>query len=227
MTIDRSTLPPNVRRWLDLSFPSDIPMPKRVFNMQEGEIDIRGNWIPFTAKTTYERQPITFVWKARININAGMWVIAEDGHDNKGGWGGSKLWGIIPIGGRKDPEVFRMQLVRNLAELPWIPQFALALPNLEWNDTNDSTFEVRTIIGDQEISISFELNGENEIIRASGKRHYDVPNGFVEVPWYYDFSDYRSYDSVRIPTSAVATYEKSDGQWVYWRGIITSLVSES
>jgi len=220
MTTDRFALPVNVRRWLDHSFPSDMPIPKRIINTQEGEIDVRDKWVPFTADTVYDRDLFAFVWRARLKVLPGMWVVAEDGHDGEKGWGGSKLWGIIPMGGRTDSEVFRMQLIRSLAELPWIPQFALAIPGLEWKDTNDNSFEVRTVVGNQEVSVSFKLNRDNEITQASSKRHYDVPDGFVEVPWRVDFSDYREFGSVRFPASAVATYEKSDGQWVYWKGKI-------
>jgi hypothetical protein len=68
-----------------------------------------------------------------------------------------------------------MQLVRSLGELPWTPGFVLAMPKLTWDNTSDTTFEVRTDAGNQAISVSFELNGEDEIVRASGLRYYDVP----------------------------------------------------
>lgn len=130
------------------------------------------------------------------------------------------------MGGRRGPEVTRMQLVRSLAELPWKPQFALAQPELKWSDTGDTTFQVRTATGNQEISVSFELNRDGEIVGASSNRHYDVPDGFIEAPWRYDFSDHREYEGIRIPASAVATYEKADGPWEYWRGRITSMRPE-
>ncbi len=34
MTIERSALPANVRRWLDRSFPSDAPVPSTISNTQ-------------------------------------------------------------------------------------------------------------------------------------------------------------------------------------------------
>jgi hypothetical protein len=226
MPINRSSLPPNVRRWLDRSLPADAPLPHRILNTQAGEMDIRGKWSPFTAKTLNQIQPFTFVWKARFNMLPGVWLIAEDGHDGERGWGSAKLWGVIPMGGRKTPEVFAMQLVRDLAELPWKPQFALAIPALQWRDTGDTTFEVRAVKGNQDISVRFELDGEDQVIRASGKRYYDVPDGFVKAPWHYDFSDHRDHGGMHIPTSAVATYAKPDGPWTYWRGKITSVVLE-
>jgi hypothetical protein len=226
MTIDRSSLPPNVRRWLDRSLPADAPIPDRILNEQEGEMDIRGKWMPFTAETRYQAQPPAFVWKARFSMLPGVWLIAEDGHDEERGWGGAKLWGIVPMGGRKGPEVSAMQWVRSLAKVPWKPQFALAVPTLEWSDTGDTAFDVRTAVGDLAISVRFELDTDGDIVRASSKRYYDVPDGFVEAPWRYGFSDHRDFGGIRMPASAVATYVKSDGAWEYWRGRITSVTSD-
>jgi hypothetical protein len=226
MTIESSVLPPNVRRWLDRAVPAGAPVPNRILNAQEGEMDIRGRWMPFTADTCYQAQPLSFVWKARFGMLPGVWLVAADGHDDERGWGGAKLWGIVPMGVRRGQEVFAMQLVRSLAELPWKPQFALAMPTIEWSDTSDSAFDVRTAIGGQEISVCFELDQDGDIVRATSRRYYDVPDGFVEAPWRYDFSDHQDYDGIRMPASATATYEKSDGPWTYWRGTITSVVPE-
>ena len=226
MIKDYSTFPSNVRRWLDKAISTDAPVPNKILNRQAGEMDIRGNWMPFTAQTCYQLQPFTFVWKARFKVLPGVWLTAEDGHNSEGGWGGAKLWGIIPLGGRNDPEVLTIQVVRSLAELPWNPQFALAIPNLEWADTGDMTFTVQAIFGGQEVSVNFEINGDDEIVRAFGQRHYDVPGGFVESGWHYQFADYRDYGGVHIPGSVVATYDKADGAWEYWRGRITSVAAE-
>jgi hypothetical protein len=155
-----------------------------------------------------------------------MWIIAEDGHDHKRGWGGSKLWGFIPMGGREGPEVFSMQLIRNLAELAWIPQFALSIPDLEWKDSSDNSFVVRAYLGEDDIAVTFELNEDGEIVRASSKRKYDIPEGFVEAPWHYDFSDHQDYGGIHVPKRAIATYEKAEGDWEYFRCRISSLVSE-
>ena len=115
-----------------------------------------------------------------------------------------------------------MQVVRNLAELPWKPQLALALPDLTWQDAGNDCFSVTATRAGREISVRFELNEQDEIIRADALRHYDVPDGFVEVPWRYAFSDYRDFNGIRMPSRAVATYEKAEGPWEYWRGSITS-----
>ena len=119
-----------------------------------------------------------------------------------------------------------MQVVRSLAELPWKPQFALALTDLEWTDSGDHSFEVGTVAGDENISVKFELNEDGEIVRASSDRFYDIPKGFVKAPWHYEYSDHMDFDGVHMPATAVATYEKQEGPWEYWRGRITSVKNE-
>ena len=180
----------------------------------------------FTAQTVTQANPFLFVWQAQFKVMPGVWIKAEDGHNSKKGWGGAKLWSLIPMGGRDSLEVFKMQLVRSLAELPWNPQFALFIPNLQWQDIDDATFKVQLILTDIEVSISFELNEEDDVVRAFGRRYYDVPDGFVEADWHYEFSDHQDFAGVRIPASAVATYNKPEGPWEYWRGKITSISSE-
>jgi hypothetical protein len=190
-------------------------------------MEIRGKWIPFTATTVDQAQPFTFGWKARLNVLPGVWLIAEDRHDGEKGGGGAKLWGIISMGGRQDQEAFSMQLIRSLAELPWKPHFVLLIPTLRWSDTGDRTFSVQTAIGGQNVSVSFGLDSSGDVRRAYGKRHLDVPEGYVELPWHYCFSDHQEIGGVRLPTAAVATYEKPDGPWTYWRGRVTSVVPDA
>jgi hypothetical protein len=221
MTDARSALPVNARRWLDRALPAEAPSLKRITNRQTGQIQVRDRWLPFTAETVYEPDPFSFLWRARLKMLPGVWVAAEDGHDGQKGWGGSKLWGIVPMGGRTGPEVFRMQLVRSLAELPWMPQFALAIPGLEWSMSGDEAFEIRASVGDEALAVRFELNAEGDIIQASGRRHYDVPDGFVEVPWRVAYGDHRAVGQVRMPTSAAATYEQAAGPWTYWKARIS------
>jgi hypothetical protein len=84
MTIDRSSLPSNLRRWLDRSLPENALLPNRIRNTQQGEMEIRGKWMPFTATTVDQACPFTFTWRARFNMLPGVWLIAEDSHDGTG-----------------------------------------------------------------------------------------------------------------------------------------------
>jgi len=130
------------------------------------------------------------------------------------------------MGGRKGPEVLAMQAVRSLAELPWKPPFALAQTDLKWEDFGDDGFEASLVIGDEPVSVRFELDEDGDIVRASSQRYYDVPDGFVKAPWHVRFSDHVDLNGVRMPQTAVATYEKQGGPWTYWHGKVISTKME-
>jgi hypothetical protein len=222
--VSRASLPSAAQRWLDRALPQHLDLPSRIQVEQEGTMEIQGRWTPFNAIGVYRVSPLSFNWQARFRVLPGVWIVAEDGHSDGQGWGSARLWGVIPMGKRTDPEVLTTQLVRNLAELAWLPSFALAEPALTWTATGETAFEVRGSAGDQEVMVRFKINDQGDVIQAySPARPYDVPGGYAEAPWTYEFSDHREFGGVRIPAAAVATFEKSDGPREYFRGSIASV----
>ncbi len=222
--VSRAALPVAAQRWLDSALPRDLDLPKCIEIEQEGSMEIRGQWTPFAAKGIYKASPLSFEWRARFQMLPGVWIVAEDGHLDGQGWGGARLWGIIPMGKRTGPEVLATQLVRNLGELAMLPSFVLSDPALAWSETGESAFEVRCSAGVREAIVRFEIDDQGDVVRAhSPSRPYDVPGGYAEAPWHYAFSDHRDFGGVRIPAAAVATFEKEDGAEEYFRGRITAV----
>jgi len=222
--VARTSLPPVVQRWLDSALPENLDIPPSIQIDQEGSMDIRGRWTPFTAKGVYKASPLSFNWQAKFRMMPGVWIKAEDGHLDGQGWGNARLWGIISMGSRTDSQVLTSQIVRNLGELPYIPSFVLADPTLRWSEAGDTHFEVRTNAGEQEAMVRFEINKQGDVLRAfSPSRPYDVPGGYATAPWHYEFSDHQEFAGVRIPGTASASFEKDDGPWEYFQGKITSM----
>jgi hypothetical protein len=220
----REALPVAARKWLDQALPATLPVPSTIRVKQEGSMAVRGKWIPFKAEGIYRAPPLSFIWRAKLRLNAAVWIIAEDGHDGTTGWGGAKLWGLLPMGSRRDPDVFRSQLVRNLGELPLLPPFLLSDPGLSLSGTGGDSFEVRAGTGDRQAVVRFELDDSGSITQArSPARLYDVPGGYEASPWRIQYGEHRRFDQVQIPTTAVATFEKKDGPDEYLRTRITSL----
>ena len=220
----RASLPSAAQRWLDKALPRDLDLPASIEIEQEGSMEIRGRWTPFTARGIYKAPPLSFEWRARFRMMPGLWIVAEDGHRDGQGWGGARLWGIIPMGKRTDPAVLATQLVRNLSELAMLPSFALADPALRWSDAGESSFEVRYSAGGQEATVRFEIDEQGDVLRAySPARPYDVPGGYAGAPWHYAFSEHRDFGGLRIPAVAVATFEKEGGAEEYFRGRVTAV----
>lgn len=221
--IARESLPEAAQRWLGRALPPDPDLPSSIRIDQEGDMEVRGSWTPFTASGIYHATPLSFQWRARLRLLPGVWIVAEDGHAEGQGWGGARLWGIIPMGKRTDPEVLTSQRVRNLGDLAWLPSFVLIDSSLAWSHVGQNACEVRSRAGDREIAVRFDVDERGDIIRAySPARPYDVPDGYAEAPWSYEFSDHRTFGRVRIPATAVARFEKADGDWEYLRIRITA-----
>ncbi len=220
-------LPIAARRWLEHVLPAGIETPSRIRINQTGEMEIRDKWTSFSAEGNYLGAPLSFNWKARLAMLPGIWIVAEDGHAGGQGWGGARLWGFLPMGRRTDAEVLATQMVRNLGELAWLPEFALSDPALSWHNAGDKAFEIHSNSGNQAIQVRYEVNAAGDITRAtSPSRPYDIPGGYAHAPWHYQFSDHRQFGRVRIPAKAVATYERDDGPWEYFRGQIEAVTRE-
>lgn len=226
--VSRSSLPPAAQRWLDRALPEGRDLASSIRVEQEGEMEIQGRWAPFTATGVYQAPPLSFVWRARFRILPGVWIVAEDGHRGGQGWGGARLWGVLPMGRRTGPEVLASQMVRTLGELPWLPSLVLAAPSLIWSEAGPQSFEVRGGAGEREAQVRFDINEQGDVLQAySPARLYDVPGGFAEAPWGYAFGEHREFSGTRIPAVGVARFEKDDGPQEYLRVRIRSVTPGS
>ena len=216
-------LPPAARRWLDRAAPRGQADYSHIAMSQVGTLESNERWLEFRSEATYRPDPIAFEWRARLRVMLGIWVLATDGQADGDGWGGAKLWGIKTMGNKSGPEVHAMQLVRNIAELVWLPDTALADDALRWGGSAD-TFEIRADAAEQEVLVRFDVDEAGDVTRAySPARPYDVPGGFEDAPWRYDLSDHREIDGVRVPASVVATYLLPDEPWEYLRAEVTGM----
>jgi hypothetical protein len=216
-------LPAAARRWLDRAAPQGQAHLSHIAMSQVGALESGERWLEFRSEATYRPSPLAFEWRARMKVMFGLWVLATDGHADGDGWGGAKLWGLKTVGNKSGPEVHAMQLVRNIAELVWLPDIALADPSLRWGGSHD-TFEIRADAAAREVLVRFDVDEAGDITRAySPARPYDVPDGFEDAAWRYDLADHEEIDGVRVPASVVATYLLPDEPWEYLRAEITGM----
>ena len=221
---DTGSLPSAARRWLDRAAPRGAANVSHVAISQRGTLESGERWLKFRSEATYRPAPLAFEWRARLSVMLGIWVFANDGHADGEGWGGAKLWGLKTIGHKTGPEVLAAQLIRNIAELAWLPDIALADPALTWVEAGEDAFEIHADAAGREVIVRFDLDEGGDVIRASSPaRPYDVPDGFEDAPWRYDLADHRSFDEVRIPASVVATFDLPDEPWEYLRAELTSI----
>jgi len=223
MSIDRTSLPAPVRRWLDASLPPGAPIPGKVRLLQQGEFEMRGRWIPWTAAETFTVDRLGFEWVARMRMAGVIWLKVTDGHRDGEAWGTGHLWGWLRMLRREGPTVLKSQIIRNLAELAWVPQAALANPDLRWREVGPDAFEVEG--GGHRVR--FEVNDSGDVIRAAAPaRPRELDKGeFTEDPFRIDYSDHAVKQGVRIPRRAEASFDLEEGPWEYLRMQVKALES--
>ena len=224
-------LPEPADRWLRRTLPRGAPKhpPHQIRLQQKGEMGLRGTWTPMRADGVYDATDLGFVWRASLEIRPAFVVKATDGLDDRTGWGEARLWGVVPLGRRKrGPEVARAQLVRNLAEVVWVPHLVVAHPELVVDhDERSFTLAGRAAGAEARVRIVVDEGGDAVAAEADA-RPYDVPGGgYEQAPWRCDFADHALMSGIRVPMTAEARFDKQTGPFVYWRARITAVAIET
>lgn len=159
-----------------------------------------------------------FTWRARVALGPLIWVVAFDALSGSSGNGGARLWGILPAGNARGPEVTRTQLLRNLAELVFVPWAADRNDQIAWQAQEHNLFLASARVGAVAGSVQFELDDDGGV-RSVSAPDRPVPLGdrLVPAPWRMLFSDPAAVGGIRIPRRTEGTFDLPDGPWTYWR----------
>jgi hypothetical protein len=173
----------------------------------------------FTAEQQYVVARVAFVWRARFTIAGFAPLRVVDRLGSGQGSLEARLFGSIPLTRESGDQVTEGQVLRYLAELPWVPHALTANPEIELIVVGPRAVEAATRIGPRRAAVRLELN-ETEIVAASATRPRLEDNG-KPTSWTGTFGDYRELGGLRIPTKAEARWELPDGPFTYWQGEIT------
>ena len=123
-------------------------------------------------------------------------------------------------------EVAAGEVMRYLAELPWVPWAMEHNAELEWQELGERSVEVAARVGGRRLAVTVEFDAAGDIVRAGcDARPRQVGRTSVLTPWGGEFGDYRALGGMRIPTRARVYWELDEGRFVYWRGTVTSAVA--
>jgi hypothetical protein len=77
-------------------------------------------------------------------------------------------------------------------------------------------------VQNERIAVRLVFNEEGEIAQTIAERPR-LEAGNATTLWIGEYSDYRQFDRVRLPTRGEVRWKLPDGAFVYWRGTISSL----
>lgn len=225
---ERRQLPSRIAGHLSQVLPEGAATASRVRLTQHGEMVQKpgGRRLEFTAVEELEVGAVGFEWRATFGPNPLVRVRVVDRYRGGEGLVTAKVWGLIPATRSTGPETDRGEAMRYLAELPWVPQAIESNPELSWRELEDGSVEVSTLVGGRAASVRLTLDDTGLIRSASGLRPRLAGRTSVETPFLGTFRDYVELGGVRVPGSAEVSWELPEGPFTYWRGEVTSLVSE-
>ena len=177
-----------------------------------------GRWMNFTARQTFATRTCAFDWRARFAPFGAIRV--RDALKDGAGVLRVTVFGVIPL--QQMPpsrDLTRGELMRYLAELPWVPQAILHNPHLRWRVIDKRTLAVRSGEGETaaEVDLTLDTHGRVVGIYAPDRSLNGKPT-----PWVGRFADYRQQDGLWLPFSGEVGWVVDGVKTVYWQGKLES-----
>jgi hypothetical protein len=164
-----------------------------------------------------------FVWEATATMAMVVPIRVVDSYVGGQGLLEVRAAGFLQMAHATGPESDLGEMMRFLAELAWNPDAILNATALAWRQIDDRTAEVSapTAGGIARVRQIFDAQGDIVGIEAND-RPYLVDGQSRPTRWIGRFSDYTQFGAYRIPRNGEIAWDLPEGEYVYWRGTITS-----
>ena len=189
-------LPEPVKGYLLSSLSPGVPLAAAARLEMHGSIKI-GRWLPFRAEEVLAPRE-GFVWAARV---AGAIRGADAFFDGRGGmsW---KLFGLIPIVRAGGDDYARSAIGRFAAEALWLPTALLPRFGVNWSAQGPSDITASFSVGDVALDLRFVIAEDGRLCSMTFDRWRAAEGGDPAgvYPFGGDFTGYRSFDGLTIPS---------------------------
>jgi hypothetical protein len=204
-----------------LGVPAGEPVAEVRFS-QTGRVraDADSAWMRFTASEAMSATACAFRWRARTGP-LGL-VRIEDAFAGGAGRLAVRALGIVPIAtSRPSPALDRGEIMRYLAELPWVPDALVLNPALRWRVLAPDRLAVAAGEGAAAGEVVLGLDAEGRIATTfAPDRPRAVGDTFVPTPWRGRFMDYRRHAGRWLPFRAAVAWEPEGRETVVWEGTL-------
>lgn len=221
------TLPPPVARYLRFALREGQPRVATAHLVSRGKFrrdEAVDAWIPFKAHQLVAATRPGFVWDARMRMAPAVAIHVVDAYVGGSGTLKAAVAGIFPVMEAPDtPELAAGELMRWLAETPWVPTALLPGGCVEWSPLDDESARATVTDGTLTVSVDFRFGPDGGVREVfAPKRPREVNGGYIPTPWSGRFDAYRECDGMRIPHEGTVQWHLPGGELPYWRGTVTS-----
>lgn len=219
---DLARLPEPVARYFERVLPDSGPLPASARLEQRGEMQQGGAWRTFTAVQHVTANPPGFVWDARILFAPGVVAHVVDLYHRGEGALQAHLLGIVPVANEEPSEELNHgELMRYLAEGPWLPSALLPREVLVWEATSETSARATLRHEGTTVAMEYFFDDAGDVMRVEGDRPRTLEGGGSEMRrWVGRFWNYAERGGLRIPLEGEVGWVMEDGLELYWRGRI-------
>jgi hypothetical protein len=208
-------------------FPGGEESGRRVLAIKTSEQgEMRGSpgarWVPFTAEQVIDARKSSFCWEAHYRGGSMRFVSVTDAYEEGHGRLVAKLGGVVPMQKVAGPDADRGELQRYLASIVLCPPMLLNNPFLEWTAAGPSTLRVRDRTGLSDATVDLDISDEGCPFVCRAERPRLVGRKTFPTTWLATGREFREREGLRVATRVEATWNLTDGPFVYYRGIVTS-----
>lgn len=185
-------------------------------------------WKAFTSRQQVTIRRPGFVWDARIAMLPGLTVRVVDSYIAGQGLLRAAILGLFKVADLSgDGEIARGEFMRFFAETVWYPTALLPSQGVRWAAVDARSANATITDGSLTLTLLFRFNdtGLIDSFRAEARGGM-VGKEMVMAPWEGSFSDYRTRDGMRVPTTGEVAWLRPEGRKPYFRGTVTALRSE-
>jgi hypothetical protein len=219
-------LPPPVARYLRFALVEGQARVAKARLTSQGEFlrsEATGAWIPFKADQLFTAARPGFVWDARMRLAPGIAIRVVDAYVGGSGTMKAAVAGIVSVVDAPDTRLLATgELMRWLAETPWLPTALLPGGCVAWTPLDDDSARATVEDGGLEVSADFRFGPEGEVSEVFvAERPREVDGAYVPTPWSGRFWAYEERGGMRVPGEGVVQWHLPHGESPYWRGRIT------
>lgn len=220
----REDLPEALRRFAEAGMCGHTPASRVRFTQTADLIREAGApWLPFVATQEMATTKAGFLWVARQGRGWVPKVKVLDAYaPDTGGILAVRLFGALPIGTLRGPDVDRAEAMRYLAELPWCPDGILSNTDIRWSEERGRVAAViDTNGGEARVVFTFDDSGDIVGVDAKDRPAVQPDGSTAYLDWRGSFAGYAKIGPRRVPTEVEVGYDYDTGYGAYFRARIT------
>jgi hypothetical protein len=212
---DIATLPPPVRRWLEVSGAVGRPRARTVRLLQRGGMRTAPGqpYLPVVARQYFRVDQPGFVWTVDVTMMRVVPVVGRDTYLDGHGRMFIKAGGLVAVADGTGPTFDQGTALRFLGEIVWFPSAALA-SYITWEPIDDRRARATLAFKDVTTSAVFEFDERGRFAGMTAERYYD---GKSLETWVIPVTEWQTIRGIEMPVRGGAVWKLASGDFDYFQ----------